>query len=101
MTTAKKTSKAANAPTEEVVGAAPAYPLDMQLVNDTAQPWVVGGVYVAASSSAVAHVRDEDHQKRIETDCLHILSISDHHKPVEAAEGEEAAPLALRLVQLD
>lgn len=79
----------------------PKFPRQMKLVNDTAQPWVIGGTYVAPGSSATHTVRDEDTLKRHSTDCEYILSVSDHYKPVEPKEGETAAPNALRIVELD
>lgn len=79
----------------------PKFPRQMKLVNDTAQPWVIGGTYVAPGSSAPHTVRDEDALKRHRTDCEYILSVSDHYKPVEPEEGETAAPNALRIEELD
>jgi hypothetical protein len=69
----------------------------MRLVNDTAQEWVVGGVHVYPSSTSDFECRDADQLKRVQTDCAYILELSDHYRPVAGAEGETAAPVALRV----
>ncbi|WP_157650722.1 hypothetical protein [Burkholderia ubonensis] len=73
----------------------------MKIINDTAQPWVIGGTFVAPSSNAEHTVRDEDTLNRHRNDCEYILSVSDHYKPAEPKEDETAAPNALRIVELD
>lgn len=79
----------------------PKFPRVMKLVNDTAQSWVIGRTHAAPASSVPINVRDEDALKRHRTDCLHILALSDHYKPVEPKEGETAKPHALRIVEAD
>ena len=77
-----------------------AFPRDMLLVNDTAQSWVVRK-YVEPASTSVIHVRDEDDLHGLRQNCLNLLSVSDHYRPVAPAEGEDAAPNALRVVEIE
>lgn len=98
---ASSTGAAPGTPASADDAGTPKFPRHMQIVNDTAQPWVIGGTYVAPGSSAKHHVRDEDALTRAHTDCKHILAVSDHYKPVAPKEGEAAKPAALRVVELD
>jgi len=76
------------------------FPRDMLLVNETAQQWVVRK-HVAPASSVVIHVRHEDDLHGLRQNCLNLLKISDHYRPVPAAEGEEEKPHALRVVEIE
>jgi hypothetical protein len=93
-------AQAAAAAGAGLTGDMPDFPAPMRLINDTAQEWVLGGVHVSPSSYTDFTARDADHVKRVETDCKYILELSDHYRPVEAAEGDEAAPAALRVVAI-
>lgn len=73
------------------------FPRKMQIVNNTARPWVIGGTYVAPSSTAEHPIQDADALTRDKEDCLHLLGVSDHYKP---KEGADPATHALRIEEL-
>lgn len=75
--------------------AALTFPRQMRVVNDTAQPWVVRKFIPPSTRDTVIDVAHEDDLHNLRSNCLAVLSISDHYRP------EEGKPDALRIVELD
>ncbi|WP_321946569.1 hypothetical protein [Paraburkholderia sp. J10-1] len=85
-----QTSKKVAATRED---AAPEFPRQMQIVNDTAMPYVIARVYVEPGKAAPVTVRDADEKARIEVDCEHLLELNGSYEDREVP--------ALRLVDAD
>lgn len=52
------------------------FPREVLIVNDAPMPHIVAGVFIGPYSSAPVTVRDEDHIKRIETDCAYQMELT-------------------------
>lgn len=82
-TGAVKSTDAANGgtPTATPEAAMPeSFPAEMNLVNETAMPYVVARKYVAPGETVPVTVKDESHLTRIWTDIKHLLGLQDHYK---------------------
>lgn len=99
-TTTKRTRRAAApavAPTGDAetlpIEEEPTFPREMQCVNATATPYVIGATLIPRGGKASIVVRDEAALKRMEADCEHLLALNGSYKDVD--------PPALRIEEID